>query len=47
MTVALLKEPLLSPPADLGPYRREDYEALPEIHLDLAVFWKKVEEDLE
>jgi Uma2 family endonuclease len=30
MAVALLKEPPLSPPADLGPYRREDYEALPE-----------------
>lgn len=29
MSVALLKEPLLSPPADLGPYRREDYERLP------------------
>lgn len=29
MAVALLKEPPLSPPDDLGPYRREDYEALP------------------
>jgi Uma2 family endonuclease len=29
MAVALLKEPPLSPPADLGPYRREDYETLP------------------
>ncbi|HEX3553922.1 MAG TPA: Uma2 family endonuclease [Thermoanaerobaculia bacterium] len=29
MSVALLKEPPLSPFPDLGPYRREDYEALP------------------
>src|SRR5436305_4863733 len=29
MSVALLKAPPLSPPADLGPYRREDYETLP------------------
>jgi Uma2 family endonuclease len=28
MAVALLKEPPLSPPDDLGPYRREDYETL-------------------
>jgi Uma2 family endonuclease len=30
MTVALLKEPPLSPDSDLGPYRRRDYEALPD-----------------
>src|SRR3954453_9429705 len=30
MTVALLKEPPLSPDSDLGPYRRQDYEALPD-----------------
>jgi Uma2 family endonuclease len=30
MALALLKEPPLSPPADLGPYRRRDYEALPD-----------------
>ena len=30
MAVALLKEPPLSPYSDLGPYRREDYEALPD-----------------
>lgn len=30
MTVALLKEPPLSPDTDLGPYRRRDYEALPD-----------------
>lgn len=29
MAVALLKEPPLSPYTDLGPYRRKDYEALP------------------
>src|SRR5882757_2436233 len=29
MALALLKEPPLSPPAGLGPYRRQDYEALP------------------
>jgi Uma2 family endonuclease len=29
MAVALLKEPPLSPLAGLGPYRREDYDALP------------------
>jgi hypothetical protein len=56
MALALLKEPPLSPPADLGPYRRQDYETLPdeprcelilpEIQIDLAAFWKKVEEDL-
>ncbi len=28
MAVALLKEPPLSPYTDLGPYRRQDYEAL-------------------
>jgi Uma2 family endonuclease len=30
MAVALLKEPPLSPYTDLGPYRRKDYEALPD-----------------
>ncbi len=30
MAVALLKEPPLSPDSDLGPYRRQDYEALPD-----------------
>jgi Uma2 family endonuclease len=30
MAVALLKEPPLSPNSDLGPYRRRDYEALPD-----------------
>jgi Uma2 family endonuclease len=30
MVVALLKEPPLSPYSDLGPYRRQDYEALPD-----------------
>ncbi|HEV8578375.1 MAG TPA: Uma2 family endonuclease [Thermoanaerobaculia bacterium] len=30
MAVALLKEPPLSPYTDLGPYRRQDYEALPD-----------------
>lgn len=30
MALALLKEPPLSPPAGLGPYRRRDYEALPD-----------------
>lgn len=30
MVVALLKEPPLSPYTDLGPYRRKDYEALPD-----------------
>jgi Uma2 family endonuclease len=30
MAVALLKEPPLSPDSDLGPYRRKDYEALPD-----------------
>ena len=30
MAVALLKEPPLSPDSDLGPYRRRDYEALPD-----------------
>lgn len=30
MVLALLKEPPLSPPAGLGPYRRSDYERLPE-----------------
>jgi Uma2 family endonuclease len=30
MSVALLKEPPLSPDSDLGPYRRKDYEALPD-----------------
>src|ERR1700709_361602 len=30
MAVALLKEPPISPDSDLGPYRRGDYEALPD-----------------
>ncbi len=30
MAVALLKEPPLSPYTELGPYRRKDYEALPD-----------------
>jgi Uma2 family endonuclease len=30
MAVALLKEPPLSPDSGLGPYRRADYEALPD-----------------
>ncbi len=30
MTVALLETPPLVPPAGLGPYRRDDYEALPD-----------------
>ncbi len=30
MTVALLETPPLMPPAGLGPYRRDDYEALPD-----------------
>jgi Uma2 family endonuclease len=30
MALALLKEPPLSPPSGLGPYRRRDYEQLPE-----------------
>jgi Uma2 family endonuclease len=30
MAVALLREPPLSPYSDLGPYRRQDYEALPD-----------------
>jgi Uma2 family endonuclease len=30
MAVALLKEPPLSPDPDLGPYRRKDYEVLPD-----------------
>jgi Uma2 family endonuclease len=30
MAVALLKEPPLSPYTDLGPYRRKDYESLPD-----------------
>jgi Uma2 family endonuclease len=30
MAVALLKEPPLSPDSGLGPYRRRDYEALPD-----------------
>lgn len=30
MTVALLKEPPLALPADLGPYRRRDYASLPD-----------------
>jgi hypothetical protein len=30
VAVALLKEPPLSPDSDLGPYRRRDYEALPD-----------------
>jgi Uma2 family endonuclease len=30
MAVALLKEPPLAPDFDLGPYRRGDYEALPD-----------------
>jgi len=30
MTVELLTEAPLAPPAGLGPYRREDYDALPE-----------------
>jgi Uma2 family endonuclease len=30
MSVALLEEPPLSPDSDLGPYRRGDYEALPD-----------------
>jgi len=30
MTVELLTEDPLAPPADLGPYRRKDYDALPE-----------------
>jgi Uma2 family endonuclease len=30
MTVELLTEAPLAPPADLGPYRREDYDALPD-----------------
>ena len=30
MAVALLKEPPFSPDSDLGPYRRGDYEALPD-----------------
>ncbi|MFY9824134.1 MAG: Uma2 family endonuclease [Thermoanaerobaculia bacterium] len=30
MALALLKEPPLSPPAGLGPYRRQDYETLPD-----------------
>ena len=30
MTVALLTETPLAPPAELGPYRRPDYEALPD-----------------
>ena len=30
MAVALLKEPPLFPDSDLGPYRRKDYEALPD-----------------
>jgi Uma2 family endonuclease len=30
MAVALLKEPPLYPSSDLGPYRRKDYEALPD-----------------
>ncbi len=30
MTVELLAEDPLAPPADLGPYRREDYDALPD-----------------
>jgi Uma2 family endonuclease len=30
MAVALLKEPPLTPPDELGPYRRADYEALPD-----------------
>jgi len=30
MAVALLKEPPLSPDSSLGPYRRKDYEALPD-----------------
>jgi Uma2 family endonuclease len=30
MAVALLKEPPISPGSDLGPYRRGDYEALPD-----------------
>jgi len=30
MALALLKEPPLSPPSGLGPYRRPDYERLPD-----------------
>ena len=30
MAVALLKEPPLTPPTELGPYRRADYDALPD-----------------
>lgn len=30
MAIALLKEPPLVPDTDLGPYRRQDYEALPD-----------------
>lgn len=30
MAIPLLKDVPLAPPADLGPYRREDYEALPD-----------------
>ncbi len=30
MAVALLKEPPLTPPTELGPYRSADYDALPD-----------------
>lgn len=30
MAVPLLREPPLAPPADLGPFRRSDYDALPD-----------------
>jgi Uma2 family endonuclease len=30
MSVTLLREPPLVPPSDLGPYRRQDYESLPD-----------------
>jgi Uma2 family endonuclease len=30
MAVALLREPLLTLPTEVGPYRRQDYEALPD-----------------